>query len=175
MAQYNYEIIKNSDGSINCYRFSPASDGIRYFVDNYGKDLAAALSGSGVFLGVAIAQKCAESAFGTSGLARNYNNFGSIMYGGGVRGASGSIKIGNKTFATFASPADCFKAYVGVLHDPTKKYISKGLLAAKTPQDQLMAIAQGGYCTEPPADVYYKTVLSTLNLALKMFKTGKIS
>ena len=161
MATYNYSIAYNTNGSIKCYQFSPASDGIRYFVDNFGTQLITALSGSGIYLPVAIAQQCTESAFGTSNAARNYNNFGGIM-------TSGTLK-------KFSTPQDSFNDYVATLISPTKKYISKGLLAAKTPQDQLKAIALGGYCTNPPALQYYAQILPTLNLCLKMFKTGKVS
>lgn len=173
---YNYEIVKNRDGSINCYRFSSSREGIRYFVDHYGAALAKAIAGTGIYLSVAIAQKCRESAYGTSNAARSYNNFGGIMNFGNTPFASGFHKTPDgRPLATFATVEDCFKAYVATLLSPNKKYISKGLLTAANPEQQIKAIADGGYCTVPAPAEYYKAVLPTVKLCLDMFNTGKIS
>ena len=175
MPDYEYEIIRNRDGSVNCYRFASSREGIRYFVDNYGAPLAQVLAGSNIYLAVAIAQKTRESAYGTSNAARLYNNFGGIMNYGNTPYATGAhMTADGRPLAIFSSPADCFRSYLATLLSPNKKYISKGLLTAGTPQGQLKAIAMGGYCTSPAPDQYYKAVLPTLNLCLEMFNTGKI-
>lgn len=140
--------------------FKSVSEGIKYFVDNYGNDVANALKGTGIYWAVAVAQKCQESGFGTSNLAKTKNNFGGILIKGVAK--------------KFDSPQHCFAFYAGTLLSPTKKYRSKGLLSAKTPHEQLRAIADGGYCTEPPADEYYKQVSKILDKVVAMYKIGKI-
>lgn len=176
MAEYNYQEVRNADGSLKCFQFSSSREGIRYFTDHFGADIAKALAGTGIFLAVSIGQKSMESNYGTHRFARLYNNFGGIMNPSGhTPFASGSIKIsGNRTLATFDTPMDCFKCYAATLLSTKKRYISSGLLTAKTPQQQLLAIANGGYCTDPPPAQYYKGILPAVELAVDMFSTGKI-
>jgi N-acetylmuramoyl-L-alanine amidase len=173
--KYNAEPIYRN-GVVVSYAFSPMSNGIKYFVDTYGADLVKALKGTGVYFSVAAAQKIVESGFGTSAIANKYNNFGGIKYGGGVRGATGSSNGTSKGYAIYPTAFDCFHSYVnGVLLDPTKKYIGKGLLTATDPTSQLMAIANGGYC-ENPADpkVYAKPIIKVIDIINKMYSLGKI-
>lgn len=173
--EYNYTIVYNKNGSINCYRFSSSREGIRYFVDNYGEALAKALAGSGIYLSVAIAQKCRESAYGTSNAARNYNNFGGLMNFGNLPYASGvATTADGRPLAKFASAEDCFKSYVQTLLSDNKKYKKMGLLTAKTPIEQMKAIADGGYCTNPSPAAYYQALVPSVKLCLEMFNTGKI-
>jgi len=151
--------------------FPSTIDGIKYFVNNYGNDLIAALTGSGIYFAVAVAQKCLESGYGTSDLATLYNNFGGIFNFGSLPGASGTT---SKGYAIFITPKACFDAYVKVLHDPTKKYISQGLLTAITPQAQLQAIALGGYCEDPPGMQYYNAVWPIAQKVLLLYNIGKL-
>jgi flagellum-specific peptidoglycan hydrolase FlgJ len=46
------------------------------FLKQYNRDLVQAKADSNIFLATAVAQKCIESGYGTSSLARNYNNYG---------------------------------------------------------------------------------------------------
>jgi N-acetylmuramoyl-L-alanine amidase len=154
--------------------FASVNDGIKYFVGKYKNDLVSALSGSGIYFAVAVGQKCTESGFGTSDLATKYNNFGGIMNFGSLPNA-GTVTLGGKHYATFATPKDCFIEYVNILKDPTKKYISKGLLNASTPQGQLLAIANGGYCEAPPPGQYYTQVVKMVDKCLGIYSIGKIS
>ncbi len=153
---YNYTV-----GPNGVFLFSSGSEGVRYFVDKFGSQLCQALSGSGIFFATAVAQKCQESAYGTSHAARTMNNYGGIMYNG--------------VLASFATPMDCFNKYVETLLAANHKYVQKGLLTAKTPYLQMLAIAQGGYCTNPPASVYYSRITPTIRTVLNMYSLGKIS
>ena len=170
LQKYNAEPSLNKSGSIIGYRFSPASNGVKYFIDTFGNDLLKAIKNSGIFFSMAAAHKMIESGFGTSDVATEYNNFGGIKYGAGLKGAIGS---GRKGYAIFSSPYDCFYAYINnVLKDPTKKYISEGLLTASTPQKQIMAIANGKYCENPSNPVVYaKPIISLINLITNMYPT----
>jgi len=175
LKKYNAEPILSSSGTITGYAFSPISNGVKYFVDNFGNDLLKAINNSGIFFATAAAQKMYESGFGNSIIATQYNNFGGIKYGAGLKGASGE---GVKNFAIFNSPYDCFYTYVNnVLKDPTKRYLKDGLLTAKTPIEQIMAIAKGGYCENPPdPNVYAKPIIKLINLVTNMYPTfGKVN
>ncbi len=151
--------------------FSSTIDGIKYFVANYGNDLIAALTGSGLYFAVAVAQQCLESGYGTSDNARLYNNFGGIYNFGSLKGAIGTSPKG---FAILSSPKAYFDVYVSVLHDTTKKYIANGLLTATTPQQQLMAIAMGGYCEDPPGMGYYNAVWPLVYKTLLLYNIGRL-
>lgn len=151
--------------------FSSSSDGLKYFVSTYGADLQQALTGSGIYFAVAVAQKCQESGYGTSDLAVKYNNFGGIYNFGHLAGAIGTT---TKKFAIFQSPYHCFASYVKILLDPTKKYIQQGLLTATTPQEQLKAIALGGYCEDPPGMAYYSQILPNLKRVMLLYNIGKL-
>lgn len=152
---YNYTVAPNGS-----YLFASGSEGIRYFVDNYGMMLTKSLAGSGIFFATAVAQKCQESAYGTSHAATAYNNFGGIMINGKLK--------------QFSSPSECFDFYVSTLLSPTHRYIQSGLLVATTPYIQMKAIAVGGYCTAPPAATYYSRIEPTITTVLKMYSIGKI-
>jgi hypothetical protein len=108
------------------------------FLHKYGEDLARALVGTNIFFAGAVGQKCNESAFGTSKLAVNYNNFGGIK--GRPREASGKTSNG---WAIFATPYDCFKSYARFLSELP---IYTKALAETTPERQIIAIVEAGYC-----------------------------
>lgn len=175
LQKYNAEPIISSSGTITGYAFSPMSNGVKYFVDNFGNDLLKAINNSGIFFATAAAQKMYESGFGNSINAVKYNNFGGIKYGSGLAGSVGKTPTG---YAIFSTPFDCFSVYVNhVLKDPTKKYLAMGLLNAKTPVEQIMIIAKGGYCENPPdPNVYARPIIKLINLVTNMYPTfGKVN
>jgi hypothetical protein len=108
------------------------------FLHTYGSDLARALVGSNIFFAGAVGQKCNESAFGTSPLAVNYNNFGGIK--GRPKESSGKTSNG---WAIFDTPYDCFRSYVRILSE--LKIYKKALLET-SPERQIVAIVEAGYC-----------------------------
>lgn len=170
--KYNAEPVYNKAGIVVSYSFSPMSNGIKYFIDTYGADLVKAVKNSGVYFATAAAQKMVESGHGTSTFATKYNNFGGIKNFGKLKGASGTTSNG---YAIFDSAYDCFVAYIDILKDTSKKYLSKGLLTAKSPEEQLMSIANGGYCANPKdPKVYAKPIIKHIDMILSMYPIGKI-
>lgn len=134
---------------------------MKAFVDKYGSDLIKALTGSGIYFAVALAQVCQESGYGLSVKAISKNNFFSVM-------SNGKMKV-------FATPYDNFLAYRNALLDAQKhQYVANGLLTAKTPIAQLTAIANGGYCADPSPAVYIVTVSEMMDKALSLYTIGKL-
>jgi hypothetical protein len=145
----------------------------KWMIDTYGLAINKALAGSGIFWALAVAQFCEESFYGASEKAQQFNNFG------GIRNMPGKAVGKSPTgWAIFATPEDCFVTYINnVLKDQTKLYIKKGLLTAKTPYEQLKAVAEGGYYGTSKADaqLYIKTIGRHLDRVLLMYPQGKIS
>lgn len=156
------------------------------FYDQYGADMIAAITDTGLFLPAVLAQKALESGWGQSDLATKYNNFGGIKNFGSLANAGvvrmdttevvngKTIKKPNEPFATFASPKIAFQAYVNVLKDPSKKYTSMGVFTADDPYDQILLMAKAGYTTTAP-DKYLASMRSIIDAVLDIYKIGKIS
>lgn len=152
------------------------------FVGKYGNDVIAAITDTGLFFQAVIAQQALESAWGKSQLAAKYNNFGGIKDFGGLSGSSGPIVLdtmetgSNKVpqpFATFDSPLDYFQKYVRVLQDPTKKYTSMGVFTAKSPEDQILAMARAGYTVTAP-EKYLASLKGIIESCTDLYPYGKI-
>ncbi len=147
-----------------------AKDQTKLFIKKYGVDIATAIADTGLYFEAVVGQKCGESAYGTSELARDHNNFGGIKYGAGLQGAIGATPSG---FAIFASPVDCFRAYVRTLKSPSKKYTSYGVFTATSPEDQISKIVNAGYSTTPAAK-YVKNCQSAIDSARIICPLGRI-
>jgi flagellum-specific peptidoglycan hydrolase FlgJ len=147
---------------------------IKLFVDTYGKDILTAIKGTQLYFPVVVAQMCLESGYGLTPVAKNYNNFSGIRnLSGRVPFATGASPDTNK-YAIYPTPQAYFKGHVAVVLKD--RYKEKGLLTATTPEEQLMAIANGGYCADPkdPND-YFKAINPILQKVKKMYPTtGKI-
>jgi flagellum-specific peptidoglycan hydrolase FlgJ len=121
-----------------------------------------------------VAQMCLESGYGLTPVAKNYNNFSGIRnLSGKVPFAIGASPDKNK-YAIYPSPQAYFKGHVAVV---TKdRYKAQGALTATTPEAQLMAIANGGYCADPKAPKdYFNAINPILQKVKKMYPTtGKI-
>jgi flagellum-specific peptidoglycan hydrolase FlgJ len=61
------------------------------FVKNYGKGVALAIKGTGLFFPTVIAQKALESGWGESKLTKEANNFGGIKYNPSLSGVTGYV------------------------------------------------------------------------------------
>ena len=139
----------------------------RKFIDEYGKGIAQAIKGTNLFFPVVVAQKALESGYGKSGLTKEANNFGGIKYNPNLSGVVGYITkdtaeyvkgrkmIVKQNFSKFKDVESGIKATIQVLLlDRYKNAREK----AKTPQEQVLMIAQAGYTTTPP-----KKYLNSLN------------
>lgn len=157
---------------------------MKQFIDLYGRDIAEAIRGTGLFFSAVAAQKAMESGYGQSELAKKYNNFGGIKNFGSLEGAgkvlldTTEIRKGKKVktkqpFATYKNPRQAFQSYVGVLKDPTKKYVEMGVFNAPTPEEQIIRMVKAGYSTNSPK-AYLNLVQSRIDAARDYSKLGKI-
>ena len=153
------------------------------FAKRFGNDMVAALNNKPIFFSVMLTIASTESGFGRSFSARNRNNFFGIM----------KSKWEQRTFA---SPQQCFEYWVELL-TTRSWYVNARVTTAKTPEEQIKAMARGGYysanndtkSTLPPnlqakygrvsnqesADWYYKKNKQKLDVILEVLPIGKIS
>ena len=129
------------------------------FVDKYGKGVALAIRGTGLFFPAVIAQKALESGWGRSGLTKEANNFGGIKYNPNLSGVVGFVTkdtteyVGGKKvfvkekFSKFKDVESGIRATIQVLLGDRYK---DARLNAKTPEEQVLMIAKAGYTTTPP-------------------------
>lgn len=130
------------------------------FVDTYGKGIALAIRGTGLFFPTIVAQKALESGWGESELTKTANNFGGIKYNPNLSGVTGYVlrdtteyvkgkKVSVKQkFSRFKDVKSGIRATIQVLMSDRYK---AARLNAKTPEDQVLLIARAGYTTTPPA------------------------
>lgn len=152
------------------------------FAKKYSNDMVSALNNTPIFFSVMLTIASTESGFGRSFSARNRNNFFGIMQGKGHR--------------VFRTPQECFEYWVDFL-TRMERYIKAGVTTAKSPEQQIKAMAIGGYysanndtkSTLPPnlqakygrvtpqesADWYYKKNKQKLDVILEVLPIGKIS
>jgi len=140
------------------------------FIKKYGTDIAKAIQGTGLFFEAVVGQKCGESGYGTSPLAKTANNFGGIRNFGNLSGAIGRTSSG---FAIFKTPYDCFLVYVRQLQSPSKKYASNGVFTARSPEEQIKTIVRSGYDSTPP-DQYLKLCQSAIDATRIICPAGRV-
>lgn len=148
---------------------------IKIFVDKYGAELLQAIERKSIYFPVMVAQLCLESGYGESYAAKKYNNFSGIRnLSGHVPLAIGASPDSNK-YAIYASAKDYFKSHVAIVSQ--SRYIATGMFTATTPETQLLAIANGGYCEDPKAPKdYYDLIDPIMQKVKKMYPTiGKIA
>lgn len=126
----------------------------------------------GLFPSVIIAQAALESGWGESLLAKQYNNYFGMKKGSGVNyggwnGQTVTLKTGevfngqpctiNGVFRRYASIEESIIDHNGLL---CKLSRYKPCLSASTPEEQIIAIKNGGYAT---ATSYVQSVMSVIN------------
>ena len=153
------------------------------FVDTYGRGVALAIKGTGLFFPTVIAQKALESGWGESELTKQANNFGGIKYNPNLSGVIGSITKdtveyikGKKVFikqkfSRFKDVESGIRATTTVLM--LDRYKS-ARLNAKTPEEQVFMIAKAGYTTAPPAK-YLAALQGIIESTQDYAKLGRIS
>lgn len=149
----------------------------RKFIDTYGKGIALAIKGTGLFFATVVAQKCLESGYGKSGLTKEANNFGGIKYNPSLEGVVGYVLkdtaeyIGGKKvivpqkFSKFKDVESGIKATIQVL---LKSRYEEARIKPTTPQQQVIMIAKAGYTTTPPEK--YLSALSGIIEATQDYK-----
>jgi len=153
------------------------------FVDTYGRGVALAIRGTGLFFPTVIAQKALESGWGESELTREANNFGGIKYNPNLSGVIGSVTRdtveyvkGKKVFikqkfSRFKDVESGIRATITVLLLDRYK---NARLQAKTPEEQVLMIAKAGYTTAPPQK-YLGALQGIIEATQDYAKLGRIS
>jgi len=153
------------------------------FVDTYGRGVALAIRGTGLFFPTIIAQKALESGWGESELTKTANNFGGIKYNPNLSGVIGSVTRdtveyvkGKKVFikqkfSRFKDVESGIRATITVLMLDRYK---DARLKAKTPEEQVLMIAKAGYSTAPPQK-YLAALQGIIEATQDYTKLGRIS
>lgn len=150
------------------------------FGDRYREPVCRNLLDSGLFLPAVMGQLSAESNWGQNAPGNNFagiHSTGSAFSSGTqtldttevVNGARISVK---GTFATYADFDNFLKDYIRVLK--LASYVNAGVYTAATPEDQVLAIARGGYSTLSPV-AYLNQCRGRIEAARDLWKIGKIS
>lgn len=134
------------------------------FITKHKEDVIRATYDTGIFPSVKMAQMILESGWGESANARLANNFFGIKKGTNWTGETISLKTPNdankvSVFRKYATPADSIADHTSFLQK-NKRYANAGVFDAKTPEDQIKAIAKAGYAE---ASDYVPKVLSVIN------------
>jgi flagellum-specific peptidoglycan hydrolase FlgJ len=150
------------------------------FIKQYGKGIANAIKGTGIFFPVAVGQKAWESGYGNK-IPPDSNNFGGIKYNKNLKGVVGFVvadtteyvngkKVNMKQkFSKFATVEDGIAGYVNVLKAP--RYAKA--LQAKTPYEQLLEIAKAGYSTNNPK-AYANSIYPLVEAARDISQIGRV-
>lgn len=153
------------------------------FVKNYGKGIALAIKGTGLFFPTVVAQKALESGWGESTLTKEANNFGGIKYNPNLSGVTGFVlkdtteyvggrKVRVKAkFSRFKDVEAGIRATIQVLMGDRYK---NARLNAKTPEEQVLMIARAGYTTTPPQK-YLAALQGIIEATQDLTKLGRIS
>ena len=153
------------------------------FVDTYGRGIALAIKGTGLFFPTVVSQKALESGWGESELTKTANNFGGIKYNPNLQGVIGSITrdtteyingrkvIVKQKFSRFKDVEAGIRATIQVLLSDRYK---NARLLAKTPEEQVLMIAKAGYSTAPPQK-YLAALQGIIEATQDYAKLGRIS
>lgn len=129
------------------------------FLKNYGKGIAEAIKGTGLYFPAVVAMKCLESGYGESRLTKEAYNFGGIKYNPNLPGVVGFVTrdtaeyvrgkrvIVPQRFSKFKNVEAGIRATNAVLM--SERY-RNARLNAKSAKEQVLMIAQAGYTTTPP-------------------------
>ena len=147
------------------------------FLKLYGSQIASAISDSGLFFPSVVGQKCNESGYGTSDLAKLYNNFGGIK--GRPKEAIGTTPKG---WAIFRTPEDCFRSYARFI--TTLPQYSKALKSS-SPEEQIKELVKAGYCEinknkksrgyMPSPEYYLNICQGAIDVTRDTIRTGRVS
>lgn len=140
------------------------------------KDLAVkAVSGTGLFASVMLAQAIVESNNGNSVLASKYKNHFGIKAGSSWTGKSVNLATKEVINGSTINIQDNFRVYNTVeesyndrvrflIENP--RYTNAGVFTAKTSLEQLQALQNAGYATDPNYANTLNSVLERENLGM---------
>ncbi len=152
---------------------------ITTFVTNYGNAIIDAITDTGLFFAGVVAVLSVESANGTSALAVDANNFGSIK-----GAASNGILMDTTEYDSRTPVQEYFKKYnnfnefiadyVSIL-TTNQRYISGGVFTATSPEAQVTAMVNAGYATMTAKAYLAGGVQDRINATRDLIPLGLIS
>lgn len=146
------------------------------FVQKYGRLAVDVTRGTGIFPEVLLAQAILESSRdgvpGASLLSKKYNNFHGIKAYPKWKGKTVDLKTRevfdgkdefvNSRFVVYDSIEDGFRGYVQFLKD-NPRYTKAGVFKAKNIAQQIQALKDAGYATDPE----YVTLTNSIAVRVK--------
>jgi len=139
----------------------------------FGDDIKRSIKGTGLYFEAVVAQKCLESTYGTTKQATDLKNLGGVTW---TRNFPSDItKPSWSIYGKFPSYQRYFDFYVKILKDPTKKYITKGVFTATSPEQQVLRMNEAGWCEDPDPKTYAKQVNPIIEAVRDLYKVGKVA
>lgn len=148
---------------------------VRYFIYKYGKGVAAAIQGTGLFFPAVMAQSIYESNYGKS-IPVGSNNFAGIKYNPNIHKGFVSVLAteyvrgvpvkSEMKFAKFDTAEEGFFHHIKTLLSDRYK---TARVSAKTPEEQIVMIVKSGYASMP-ANQYLQGVSGNIKRIIN--KTG---
>jgi len=154
---------------------------IKKFDATYGGGIIKAITNTGLFYPAVVAQSAWESGYGEK-IPLDSNNFGGIKYNPNLNGVIGYVladtteyvngkKVRVKAkFSKFKDVESGFKAHIQVLMGERYK---NARLNAKSPEQQILMIAQSGYSTMIP-QAYLDQMKGLIEAARDISKLGRL-
>lgn len=153
------------------------------FIKDYGKGIAEAIRGTGLFFPVIIAMKCLESGYGESSLTKEAFNFGGIKYNPNLPGVVGYVTRDTTEYVrgkkvTVPQKFSRFKdVEAGIKATNTVLMLDRykaARLNAKSAKEQVLMIVRAGYSTTP-AEKYYGKLQGIIEATQDLTGLGRIS
>ncbi|HOI01036.1 MAG TPA: glycoside hydrolase family 73 protein [Bacteroidales bacterium] len=136
------------------------------FIERFSPVVVQATSDTGLFPSVMMAQAALESAWGSSKLSSQYNNFFGIKADRSWNGPVVNLSTGEFIGGNYVTIMDGFRVYT----DPVDSFMDrikflkknpryKPVFEAKTPEEQAQKLQAAGYATDPQ---YASKIISTI-------------
>jgi len=141
----------------------------KQYLHRVGQAAVDSVAGTGLFPSVILAQAIIESGNGASALASRFNNHFGIKATKSWKGKvvemntreviGGISQMMKQPFRVYDSATDSFRDRNKFLRQ-NPRYGKNGVFAAKTPEDQAIALQKAGYATDP---LYARTLIKIIN------------
>lgn len=133
------------------------------FISKHKNDVIQATKGTGIFPSVKMAQMIIESGWGQDAPVKLANNYFGIKKGTNWNGPTIELKTSKdakkvNVFRKYATPIDSIKDHSSFLIN-NPRYAANGVFNAKTPEEQIQAIAKAGYAESKN---YAPTIISVI-------------
>jgi flagellum-specific peptidoglycan hydrolase FlgJ len=134
------------------------------FIEKYSDSVVRATAGTKLFPSVKMAQMIIESGYGKSANATKGNNFFGIKKGYNWSGETIILNtprdaVKKSEFRKYKNAEESIKDHSNFLIK-NKRYTTAGVFNARTPEEQIKAIAKGGYAESKN---YANTIIKLIN------------